>query len=194
MWEWVSQVCNLDTLFWFIVNKQLKKYAAPLLRLVGSTLCFPSDIYVRSFVSFFTIIKLLSHEVLSVWSLNPGPEAKSSSLEIRNLTPFTVNYHTEGVLCLWRAVGGWSWSVGGHLLPWLSYNSSVTSWKCQLCCIILPSMSKDGWKADTLVRAICSFVMLWQKRALIIDSHCLRRKATETASVKWCCGLLVCLP
>ena len=143
-------------------------------------------------VSFFTVIKLLPHEVLSVWSLNPGPEAKSSSLEITNLTSFTVNYYTEGVLCLWRAVGGWSWRLGGTCcLGWaiiaLSPRGSV-SWRC----MTLSSMSKDGWKADTLVRAICSFVMLWWKWALIIDTHCLRRKATETASVKWCCGLLAC--
>ena len=42
-------------------------------------------------LSFFAVIELLPHEVLSIWSLVPGPEAKPS-LEIPNLTSFTVSY------------------------------------------------------------------------------------------------------
>ena len=48
-------------------NNQLRKYIAPLLRLVRGALSIPSsDVYVRSFLSLFTVMKLLPHKVLSV--------------------------------------------------------------------------------------------------------------------------------
>ena len=50
----------------------------------------------RLSLSFFSVIEFLPREVLSIWSLVPGPEAKS--LEITNLPSFTVSYHYEACM------------------------------------------------------------------------------------------------
>lgn len=71
-----------------------------------------------------------------------------------------------------RALGGWSWCLEWHLLPWLIRNGSLTSWECQWCHTIMSSMRKDGQEAATLARPICSFGILRQKWAII--AHCLR--------------------
>ena len=55
------------------------------------TLCSPSDVCVRSFLSSFILIKLCYTKALEWSSLVPGSETKSS-LEIMNPTPFTVSY------------------------------------------------------------------------------------------------------
>ena len=49
-----------------------------------------------SSVPFHTVIKLCYTRALEWSSLVPGPEVKSSSSEITNLTPFTVSYHLGG--------------------------------------------------------------------------------------------------
>ena len=93
LWEWVwEDLYNLETFFWFIVIT--KKYITPLLILArGATLHPPSDVYVRSFVPFYTLIKLCYTKALEWPSLVCGPEAKSSSSEITSLTSFTMSYH-----------------------------------------------------------------------------------------------------
>ena len=61
----------------------------------GGTLHPPSDVHVRTFLSpFHTWIKLCYTKALEWSNLVPGPEAKSSSSEITNRTPFilSVNY------------------------------------------------------------------------------------------------------
>ena len=59
----------------------------------GDTLHAPSDVYVRSFLCpFFTLIKVCYTKAFEWSNLVPGPEAKSSSSEITNLTSFTVSY------------------------------------------------------------------------------------------------------
>ena len=51
-------------------NNQLKKYVIPFPKTSeGGILCPPTDVYVRSFLSFFTLIKLL-HK--SSWVIKPG--------------------------------------------------------------------------------------------------------------------------
>ena len=52
----------------------------------------PSDAHVRCFL-FYTLIKLCYTKALGWSSLVPGTKAKSSSLEITNLTSFTISYH-----------------------------------------------------------------------------------------------------
>ena len=44
-------------------------------------------------VPFYILIKLCYTKALECSSLVPGPEVKSSSSEITNLTPFTISYH-----------------------------------------------------------------------------------------------------
>ena len=74
-------------------NSQLKRYITPLLTLARGHSPPPSDVYLRSFLClFFTLIKLCYAKALERSSLVPGPEAKFSSLEIMNLTPFTISY------------------------------------------------------------------------------------------------------
>ena len=48
--------------------------------------------------SFFTVVKLLPHKVLSVWSLVSGPKAKPSS-EITKPTLFTISYQYVRIYC-----------------------------------------------------------------------------------------------
>ena len=59
-----------------------------------NTLHPPSEVCVRS-VPFFTLIKLCYAKALEWSSLVPGPEAKSSSSEIMNLTSFTISYQCK---------------------------------------------------------------------------------------------------
>ena len=75
-------------------NNQLKKYITPFCKTnEGGTLYPSSEVYVRSFLCpFFTLIKLCYTKALEWSSLVPGPEAKSSFLEIMNPTSFMVNY------------------------------------------------------------------------------------------------------
>ena len=61
---------------------------------MGGILCSPSDVYVRSFLSLFTLIKLCYTKAPKWSSLVPDPEAKSSS-DIKNPTPFTVSYQDD---------------------------------------------------------------------------------------------------
>ena len=68
-WEWVWQnLYNIETIFWFIANNQLKVYSCLAKTSKGGTLHSPSDVYVRSFLcSFSTVIKCVSHKS-SEWS------------------------------------------------------------------------------------------------------------------------------
>ena len=54
------------------------------------------------FVPFLTLIKLCYTKALEWSSLVPGPKAKSSSLEITNLTPFTISYYQHQGLFQWE--------------------------------------------------------------------------------------------
>ena len=59
----------------------------------GGNPCPLSDVYDRSFpCPFFTLTKLCYTKALEWSSLAPVSKAKSSSSEITNPTPFTVNY------------------------------------------------------------------------------------------------------
>ena len=70
------------------------KYIIPLLQTSeGGALCPPSDVCVRRFLCpSFTLIKLPPHKSPEWSRLVSGPEAKCSSLEIKNTTSFTVGY------------------------------------------------------------------------------------------------------
>ena len=46
-------------------------------------------------VPFHSLIKLCYTKTLEWSILVPGPEAKSSTLEITNSTPFTISYHNQ---------------------------------------------------------------------------------------------------
>ena len=51
-------------------------------------------------VPFYALVKLCYTKALEWSSLVPGPRAKSFSLEIMNLTPFTINYqHVKMRMC-----------------------------------------------------------------------------------------------
>ena len=78
----------------YAVGVGLVKVYKSLIRLAsGGTLCPPSDVCVRSFLCpFLHFHKTLLHKALEWSSLVPNPKAKSSSSEITNLIPFTVNY------------------------------------------------------------------------------------------------------
>ena len=60
--------------------------SVPLLMLMSEALSVP----------FYTLIKLCYTKALEGSRVVPIPKAKSSS-EIMNLTPFTINYHPEGL-------------------------------------------------------------------------------------------------
>lgn len=72
-------------------NYQLKKYIAPLLRLVRGAFSVPllMSVSEASSVPFHAVIKLCYTIALEWSSLFPGPKVKSSS-EITNPTPFTI--------------------------------------------------------------------------------------------------------
>ena len=55
-------------------------------------------LYLKLSLSIFTCNKTLLHKSSEWLSLISGAEAKFSSLEITNLTPFTVSYQKLGVL------------------------------------------------------------------------------------------------
>ena len=72
-------------------NNQLKKVYKVLAKTSkGGTLHPPSDVYVRSFLSFHTLIKLCYTKALEWSKLLPSPEAKST-MEIMTPTSFTVS-------------------------------------------------------------------------------------------------------
>ena len=78
------------------------RYMALLLRLASGAFFIPLLMSVSEAfsVSFHTLLKLWYTKALEWLSLVPGPEAKSSSLEITNPTSFTVSYQ---LFCLWCA-------------------------------------------------------------------------------------------
>ena len=95
-------------------NNQLKKYIAPLLRLVGGALSIPLLMSMSEAFSvpFYNSIKFCYTKSLEWLSLFPGPEAKFSSSEIMNLISFTVSYQ----IC--------------HLLEtlWINFVLQITPW------------------------------------------------------------------
>ena len=81
-----------DTLLLYC-NKQFKKCIAPFLRLTSGALsaslwCLCQEVA----LSLFTVVKFLPHKSPEWSSLVSGLEAKSS-LDIMNLTFFTISYH-----------------------------------------------------------------------------------------------------
>ena len=75
-------------------KKKVIKVITPLLTLVRGTLSFPIW-YLCQKVSLplSTLRKLCYTKALEWSSLVPGPEVKSSSLEIKNLTLFNISNH-----------------------------------------------------------------------------------------------------
>ena len=82
----------------YVVGVGLVKVYKALIRPVvsGGTLHPPSDVHVRSILCVYALIKLCYTKALGRSSLVPGTEAKS--LEITNLTLFTISYQYFGHL------------------------------------------------------------------------------------------------
>ena len=83
----------------------MKKYIAPLLRLVGGALSIPllMSMSEASSVPFYTSIKFCYTKSLEWLSLFPGPEAKFSSSEITSL--FTVSYQDMlSISTFWKSL------------------------------------------------------------------------------------------
>ena len=57
-------------------------------------------------VPVHTLLKLCDTKALEWLSLVPGPETKSSSSEIKSLTPFTISYHPGGSSGIFRTRSG----------------------------------------------------------------------------------------
>ena len=77
-------------------NNQLKKYITLLLTLARGALSTPLLMSVSEAFSVpFHFNKILLHKSSWVIKSGPCPEAKSSSLEITNLTPFTISYQKD---------------------------------------------------------------------------------------------------
>ena len=113
-------------------------------------------------------MKLCYTKALEWSSLVPGPEVKSSSLEIMNLTPFTVSYHYDSLnlslqesltsLCLlyWVARHSLSCSLGEELWQW-----SEWVWVCVWACVrVWVWCRREGGKTNCalpqLLHPICS--------------------------------------
>ena len=93
-----SKIFTTLRLFLVYCNNQFKKYVTPLLTLARGALSvlLLMSISEAFSVPFYTLIKLCYIKTLEWSSLVPGPEAKSSSSEIMNWTPFTMSYQCHG--------------------------------------------------------------------------------------------------
>ena len=65
-------------------------------------------------VPFYPLIKLCFTKALEWSSLVPGPEDKSSSLEIKNPISFTISYHLGGLSGIFRT----SFQLFNLLINW----------------------------------------------------------------------------
>ena len=86
----------------YVVAVGMKKVYKALIRLTRGAFSIPllMSISEAFSASFLTLIKLCYWKALEWSSLVPGPEAKSSSLEITNPTSFTISYQYEEVFYL----------------------------------------------------------------------------------------------
>ena len=85
----------LETFFWFTVITTEKVYTSLAKTSEGALSARFWCLCQKLSLSFFSVIKLLPHKSPEWSNLVPDPEAKFSSSEITNPTPFTVSYQLD---------------------------------------------------------------------------------------------------